>query len=233
MTVSLSNHQNSAAVPAGLPPLAVIAPQGAAGLGTNVRAKEHRALYKMQWALAHRFACTDCGGPCKMEGHRCWSCWKKSRGTLEERFWAKVDKRGPDECWPWIGGLDRKGYGRLSATGEQRLIKTHRLAWELANGRPVPAGLCVCHTCDRPECCNARHLWIGTIADNDRDKVIKGRVLRGEALPNSKLSEDSVREIRRRYARGGILQRELAQEFGISANHVSVLVCRLSWKHIT
>jgi hypothetical protein len=24
--------------------------------------------------------------------------------TIEERFWSRVDVRGPDECWPWSDG---------------------------------------------------------------------------------------------------------------------------------
>ena len=28
-------------------------------------------------------------------------------GTLEERFWAKVDKRGPDDCWDWLEEASR------------------------------------------------------------------------------------------------------------------------------
>ena len=28
----------------------------------------------------------------------------------EHRFWPKVDKRGPDECWPWLAGADGDGY---------------------------------------------------------------------------------------------------------------------------
>ncbi|HEX3958080.1 MAG TPA: hypothetical protein VHZ03_15810 [Trebonia sp.] len=46
----------------------------------------------------------------------------------EARFWSKVDRRGPDECWPWTGSTDGNGYGIFSAGG--RIFRAHRWAYE-------------------------------------------------------------------------------------------------------
>jgi len=35
----------------------------------------------------------------------------------KQRYWSKVDVRGLDECWPWIGLITRKGYGFFSVGG--------------------------------------------------------------------------------------------------------------------
>jgi HNH endonuclease/C2H2 type zinc finger protein len=63
----------------------------------------------------------------------------------ERRFWAMVDKRGPDECWEWTGSANKYGYGRFSYPGG-RYAKPHRFSYELHVG-PIPAGLTIDHLC--------------------------------------------------------------------------------------
>lgn len=91
----------------------------------------------------------------------------------EVRFWAKVDKAGPDECWLWTASTN-KGYGQLAIKPSPQPVMAHRFSYELANG-PIPDGLAVCHTCDNPPCVNPAHLFLGTKGDNNRDMVAKGR----------------------------------------------------------
>jgi hypothetical protein len=92
--------------------------------------------------------------------------------TVEDRFWAKVNRRGPDDCWVWTGSTDPRGYGHIWRQG--RLVPTHRLSYELNRG-PIPDGMCVLHRCDNPPCCNPSHLFLGTKADNAHDMHAKGR----------------------------------------------------------
>lgn len=96
------------------------------------------------------------------------------RPNTEADFWARVVKE--DGCWRWVGAIDRGGYGRF--TVRRRAIRAHRYAWEAVNG-PVPTGLCVCHHCDNPRCVRPDHLFVGTYADNNRDRDAKGRTARG------------------------------------------------------
>lgn len=98
---------------------------------------------------------------------------RKVTRPLEERFWPKVDKRCSDECWVWRGGRYSRGYGRFFLAGKS--ARAHRIAWQLANGEAVPAGMIVCHSCDNPPCVNPSHLWLGTGTDNYADMVQKGR----------------------------------------------------------
>jgi HNH endonuclease len=137
---------------------------------------------------------------------------------FEERFWEKVDKRGPDECWMWIGSRRRNGYGQIAAEYDGvklRVLIASRASWELAHGRPVPDGMQVCHHCDNPPCVNPAHLFLGSARDNAQDALKKGRV--------GKLTDAEVATIRNRREAGepGVV---LAREFGVSAALVSRIV---------
>lgn len=65
-------------------------------------------------------------------------------GTPEERFWAKVDKREPGECWHWTGTIFAGGYGAVSFDGVQHYA--HRWIYERTVGA-IPSGWDVDHTC--------------------------------------------------------------------------------------
>lgn len=99
------------------------------------------------------------------------------RRPLEERFWDKVDKRGPDDCWVWQGASASNGYGHLGDP-ERGTVIAHVLSWEIEHGQRVPNGMCVLHDCplgDNRKCVNPHHLWIGTKRDNTLDMIRKGR----------------------------------------------------------
>lgn len=94
--------------------------------------------------------------------------------TAERKFWAKVDRRGPDDCWPWTKTTTDHGYGYVRVNGAGR--PTHRVAYEYAVG-PIPPGLELDHRCHTPDCtlgeqcphrrcCNPRHLKPVTLAEN-------------------------------------------------------------------
>jgi hypothetical protein len=135
------------------------------------------------------------------------------------RFWSKVDTSGGDAaCWPWVGRLDRRGYGRFEERHGQTVF-AHRYAYTVSTGE-IPAGLFIMHACDVPACVNPSHLRPGTHADNMADMACKGRASRiprvqGDDHPKTKISEADVAEIRRRYrsVRGEVAA--LAAEFGV------------------
>lgn len=132
--------------------------------------------------------------------------------TTHARFWSKVDVGNATDCWHWQAGKTHFGYGKFGDT------KAHRISWEMFNG-PIPDGLMVCHKCDNPRCVNPAHLFVGTAADNNRDRTEKGRsrAPRGERHPNAKLSDADVRAIRASSERGI----DLAERYGVAASTIS------------
>lgn len=99
---------------------------------------------------------------------------------LAERFWAKV-QRG-EGCWLWLGSKKSgRPYGMIWYEGRHR--QASQISWELATGAPFPIGRMACHTCDNPACVNPAHIWPGTMSENIKDAVAKGRhVALGNAL---------------------------------------------------
>lgn len=97
-----------------------------------------------------------------------------SENLIVERFWSKVDRRGDNECWPWIGARDSNGYGQIRVN--KRLRHSTQVSWEIENGLPFPVGMSACHKCDTPSCVNPRHIWPGSYRDNAMDAISKGRM---------------------------------------------------------
>lgn len=158
-------------------------------------------------------------------------------------FNERLGVADPGGCREWTLHRDKQGYGVRSTIQHGRLtmMKAHRAAWELAYG-PIPEEMAVLHHCDNPACCTPEHLFLGTIADNNRDMWRKGRgrrppgrktpALCGEAHPDAKLTAAQVREIRERYAQGGVSQRQLAREYGIDSSGICRLLTRKQWRSV-
>lgn len=143
----------------------------------------------------------------------------KLPGIIFDRFWSRVDAGEPDVCWPWLGCVDKAGYGhfRLDTRTSGR---AHRVAWELTNDRSLK-GLDGLHSCDVRHCCNPLHIRPGTQADNNADMRLRGRQW-------SKLTTDQVRELRRQHA-AGVKPRVLQELFGIKAVQVWRIAKRQRW----
>lgn len=132
------------------------------------------------------------------------------------RFWAKVEKRGPADCWLWTSAAIPFGHGQftLGKRPNARPYYAHRISWTLAHGS-IPAGLQVCHTCDTPKCVNPAHLFLGTQLDNLRDASRKGRL--SLARKSNRANKAKAIDL---YRAGGLTQRQIADACGVS--HITV-----------
>jgi hypothetical protein len=155
------------------------------------------------------------------------------------RFWSKVAKKSDSECWEWQGAIAGSGYGRSWIQSTRKQIDTHRASWIIHFGL-IPKdgtyhGSCVCHRCDNRKCCNPHHLFLGSMKDNIRDMIGKGRRAKpaGRGINNgsAKLTELQVVEIRQRRINGEKLQ-AIADRFGVSNSAIYNICARKKWAHV-
>lgn len=145
-----------------------------------------------------------------------------------ERFWSKVDRGEPDECWPWKAGVGSFGYGQFWLNALGRGIGAHRFSAYLALG---PSDQFVLHSCDNPPCVNPAHLRYGTPGENMADRDVRGRGAAGERQGLSRLTAESVRAMRDAYARG-VGTPELGRRFGVHTATAHRAVTGKTWRSV-
>lgn len=161
----------------------------------------------------------------------------------ETYFWEYVDKKGGPKmphmetrCWPWTKQLDEKGYGvvvyRRDSKGRRGTnIHATRATYYL-RGEEIPEGQIVCHRCDNPGCVRPSHLFLGTSKTNAEDMVRKKRSLTGSKNPSAKLTESSVRAIRRRFLSENLTIARLAREYGVARANIRGILTGKTWRHV-
>jgi hypothetical protein len=161
---------------------------------------------------------------------------EEEHASLLRRFWEKVEKS--PGCWEWLGYCARSGHGMFQRSSARvydlgpRGVLVHRFSYELHYG-PIPPGVFVLHKCDNAPCVRPDHLYLGDQLQNVRDRVDRGRTSKGVDHFRSKLSEQDVRDIRARYAAGGVTHRELAQMYGVTHPVIGDVVNRVSYQGVS
>lgn len=154
--------------------------------------------------------------------NRTISCGCSRKENPKKRFYSLFEKS--EGCWNWIGKLNAGGYGKYSQTSASRKMYEYEFG-------PIQKGMQVCHTCDNRRCVNPDHLFLGTIRDNQKDKVNKGRQAKGSNIGSSILNEEIVLDIRKMRI-SGKMYKEIADKFKISWDMVKVICQNTQWKHV-
>lgn len=163
--------------------------------------------------------------------------------TTEDRFWSHVIKI--DGCWIWTASKRYKGYGAFCWRRDGVLIqgRAHRYSYELHYGT-FPDELFVLHKCDNPPCVNPKHLFLGTVLDNNLDMCRKGRHVSGTSKTpvelckykkgrdhhNVKIDESVVRQIR--MDKEKMSYSNLSLKYGLSLSHLHRIVNRKVWSYV-
>jgi len=157
-----------------------------------------------------------------------------NRKPLADRFWPKVSRRSDVECWEWTAAKCF-GYGVIGSGGHDgRMLRAHRVAWELLVGR-LDDDDCVLHRCDNRGCVNPKHLFVGDRADNNADCRSKGRAAAsastrhvGRANGRAILVEGDISEIRAQLA-AGVSGAEIARALGVSKETIYAIKSGRNW----
>ena len=151
-----------------------------------------------------------------------------------ERFFSKIAPKLKNNCANWIGPISRGGYGFFKLKNKNYLA--HRVSYFLLSPQNID-NKCVLHRCDNRRCVNIYHLFLGTYADNNRDKMIKNRCSRnhgvkGEKNHKAKLTDAAVKDVRNIWASGKYSQREISKKYQVSQQLISLVVNVKKWKHV-
>lgn len=168
------------------------------------------------------------------------------RPSEETRFWSKVDIKGEDDCWFWLGSKDPDGYGYFTLE-KGKTIGAHRYSLMKKLNCDLTTSAFACHSCDYKYskgdtsyrlCVNPKHLEKGDANSNSSHMKLLNRQAKGEDNSQSVLTTEQAKEILQLYKEAK--QNNMMYGFNLRMskkyNVDKQVICRLTsgktWKHL-
>jgi len=151
-------------------------------------------------------------------------CANRWGGMRERRYRSRVLKLSLHDFGYQVVKLSRSRVGHM--------CYVHDLVTAAFLG-PKPPGQQVCHGPNGPADNRLTELRYGTRSSNMADCVRNGTDLRGIKHHNAKLNDAAVRDIRARYAAGGVTLEALASEYGVTFSNIGMVIRGDTWQHIS
>lgn len=150
-----------------------------------------------------------------------WSKHRFSKWRVLKGGWVRSNSKG---------GLKGKRYKtvQLRKNGRSFYMTVHRLVWKVFNG-DIPSGIEINHKDGNKKNNKLNNLELSTKKDNIKHAVENGLYLSGENHGNSILTWKKVRKIRK-LVKGGMQQKDLALQFGVSPSTISAVHRKIVWK---
>jgi len=149
----------------------------------------------------------------------------QTRWGAGKEFVAAALKATTDDCILWPYGKSSTGYGAVMV-GKKR-ANAHRHICELAHG-PAPEEHQACHRCGNRACLNPRHLHWGTQSENEIEKALHGRDMRGEKSHLSRLTTADIMDIRQSSDSAAVI----GKRYGLSRSYVKDIRTGRRWGHL-
>jgi hypothetical protein len=148
---------------------------------------------------------------------------------LINRFFSKVNIKGEDECWEWVGAKNKDYYGNFYY--KSYIVElSHRISWRICYGKIPKDKEVIMHLCNNPSCVNPKHLKAGTHLENANQMLIerRGNKASGEDNGNSRYSYILINQIRSDFMKG-LSPKQISDKYKIPYGTIDHIIHNGTW----